>query len=299
MNPEEGKLRWKRVKDLFHEALRREPAERDAYLEECCTGDPHLRIEVESLLISFKEAETFLEEPILLASSDHVVEWQFSKGTLVSHYRIVEPIGAGGMAEVYLAEDEKLHRQVAVKVLPSEVLQDVDRLRRFKREALAVSALNHPNILTIFEFDSVNGINLLASEYVKGKTLREKLREGSLEVGDAMDLAIQIASALETAHCAGVIHRDIKPENIMIRDDGYVKVLDFGLAKLTGDLRDKETGSMHAQAFSMPGMIMGTVTYMSPEQARSAPIDARSDIFSWGIVLFEMLTGRVPFDGDT
>lgn len=287
------------AKEIFHEALRREPAERDVFLDGSCHGDPHLRIEVESLLISLNEAETFLEKPVLLASSEREIHWQFSNDEVISHYRIIEPIGAGGMAEVYLAEDERLHRQVALKVLPSEVLQDVDRLRRFKREALAVSALNHPNILTIFEFDSVDGINLLASEYVRGKTLCETLRDGSLEVPDAIDIAVQVASALQTAHNAGVIHRDIKPENIMIRDDGYVKVLDFGLAKLTGEMRSRENDRTHTQAFSMPGLIMGTATYMSPEQARSKSIDSRTDIFSFGIVLYEMLAGRAPFSGET
>ena len=299
MNADAAKLRWKRVKELFHEALRRSPSERDAFLDECCSGDPHLRIEVESLLISFGEAETFLEEPVLLASSNTHTQWQFENDSVISHYRIVEPIGAGGMAEVYLAEDEKLHRHVALKVLPSQVLENPDRLRRFKREALAVSALNHPNILTIFEFDSVNGVNLLASEYVRGKTLRETLRQRTLSVSDAIDIAIQVLSALQTAHEAGVIHRDIKPENIMIRDDGYVKVLDFGLAKLTGDTQSLETDRTHTQAFSQPGLIMGTATYMSPEQARSRSIDVRTDIFSFGIVLYEMLTGKVPFSGDT
>ena len=299
MNAEAEQIRWKRVKGIFHEALRREPAERDAFLDECCDGDPHLRIEVESLLISLNEAQTFLEEPILLASSDKEAHWQFSNDEVVSHYRIVEPIGAGGMAEVYLAEDEKLHRQVALKVLPSEVLRDADRLRRFQREALAVSALNHPNILTIFEFDSVNGINVLATEYVKGKTLRATLREGPLPVAQAIYIASQVASALQSAHAAGVIHRDIKPENIMIRDDGYVKVLDFGLAKLTGNMRMRENDRTHTQAFSLPGLIMGTATYMSPEQARSMSVDPRTDIFSLGIVLYEMLARRVPFAGDT
>ena len=302
MNPDElhaARLRWKKVKEIFHEALRREPAERDVFVERSCDGDTHLRIEVESLLISFNDAETFLEEPILIKSSGREPHWQFENNELISHYRIVEPLGAGGMAEVYLAVDEKLHRKVALKVLSSEMLKIGDRLRRFKREALAVSALNHPNILTIFEFDSVNGINLLASEYVKGQTLRETLRDGSLELSDALDIAIQVVSALQTAHSAGVVHRDIKPENIMIRDDGYVKVLDFGLAKLTGDMRLRETANGHAQAFSQPGLIMGTATYMSPEQARSSSIDSRTDIFSFGIMLYEMLTGRVPFSGES
>ena len=176
MDADAAKLRWKNVKELFHEALRRDAADRDSFLDRSCDGDPHLRIEVESLLIAFSEAEAFLEKPALISRSESKAAWQFSKDETISHYRIVEPIGAGGMAEVYLAEDEKLNRQVALKVLPSELLEDPDRLRRFKREALAVSALNHPNILTIFEFDTVNGINLLVSEYVRGKTLRDKLR---------------------------------------------------------------------------------------------------------------------------
>ena len=299
MNTDAAQHRWKKVKELFHEALRLEPPERDVFLDRSCDGDTELRIEVESLLLSLNEAETFLEEPVLLAAPEGEVAWQFSTDQLISHYRILEPIGAGGMAEVYLAEDTKLHRQVALKVLPSGVLQDVDRLRRFKREALAVSALNHPNILTIFEFDSVNGINLLASEFVKGKTLRQAMRDGELKVSDAVKIAIQVASALETAHDAGVTHRDIKPENIMIRNDGYVKVLDFGLAKLTGDMRSREGSGTHTQSFSLPGLIMGTVTYMSPEQARSKSIDSRTDIFSFGIVLYEMLTGRPPFRGES
>lgn len=298
-NADDAKRRWKRVKEIFHEALRRDGAERDVFLGEACAGDPLLRIEVESLLISLNEAKTFLEEPILLTSSPTSGYWQFSNNEVISHYRIVEPIGSGGMAEVYLAEDEKLHRQVALKVLPSEMLQNIDRLQRFKREAFAVSALNHPNILTIFEFDNVDGINLLASEYVRGETLREKLRDGTLEVAVSTNIAIQVASALQAAHAAGVIHRDIKPENIMIRDDGYVKALDFGLAKLTGDMRSKETDRTLTQAFSMPGMLMGTATYMSPEQARSTSVDCRTDIFSFGIVLYEMLAGRPPFTGET
>jgi len=299
MNPDATQQRWKKVKELFHEALRRDLPDRDAFLDESCKDDPHLRIEVESLLISLSEAETFLEEPILLNSSDADVYWQFEKDDVISHYRIVEPIGAGGMAEVYLAEDEKLHRRVALKVLPNEIIPNADRLRRFKREALAVSALNHPNILTIFEFDSVDGTNLLASEYVKGITLRETLRERTIDVSDAIDIATQVLSALQTAHDAGVVHRDIKPENIMIRDDGYVKVLDFGLAKLTGEMRSRENDAAHTQVFSQPGLIMGTATYMSPEQARSSSIDSRTDIFSFGIVLYEMLTGQTPFSGET
>ena len=299
MNSEASSVDWKKVKDTFHEALRLPPSDRDKFLNEACKGDIDLRIEIESLLLSLNEAKSFLEEPPGLLSSERDVAWQFQNGELVSHYRIVEAIGVGGMGQVYLAEDQKLHRQVALKVLPAEVLEDGDRLRRFKREALAVSALNHPNILTIFEFDDIHGVPLLASEYVRGGTLRDRLRRGQLDVDATIEIALQVASALQTAHAAGVIHRDIKPENIMIRDDGYVKVLDFGLAKLTGDMRAKETDRTHTQAFSLPGMIMGTATYMSPEQARSRSVDTRTDIFSFGIVLYEMLTGKVPFSGDT
>jgi serine/threonine-protein kinase len=292
-------LKWKKVKDIFHAALRLPPSDRDVFLNDACNGDVVLRIEVESLLLSLDEAKSFLEHPPIMSSADHEVSWQFQNGETVSHYRILEQIGVGGMGQVYLAEDQKLHRQVALKVLSSEVLDDKDRLRRFKREALAVSALNHPNILTIFEFDEFNGVPLLASEYVRGGTLRDRLKERRLGVDTVVDIAVQVASALQTAHTAGVIHRDIKPENIMIRDDGYVKVLDFGLAKLTGELRMMETDRAHTQAFSLPGIIMGTATYMSPEQARSKSVDARTDIFSFGVVLYEMLTGKVPFWGDT
>jgi eukaryotic-like serine/threonine-protein kinase len=287
---------WKQVKEIFHDALRRRSDEREAYLESACLGDINLRIEVESLLISLNDAKSFLEAPIV-KTSETPRKWQLQPRQSISHYEIVEPIGVGGMGEVYLARDTNLRRQVALKILPKEMLNDRSRLNRFQREALAVSALNHPNILTIFEFGSENGIQLFASEYIMGETLRKKLDRGPVELDDALDIAVQIASALNAAHSAGVIHRDIKPENIMIRDDGYVKVLDFGLAKLTGET---ETGPRRrAQSFSTPGMIMGTATYMSPEQARSRPLDGRTDVFSLGIVLYELLFGYPPFLGET
>ncbi|MBA2334822.1 MAG: protein kinase, partial [Blastocatellia bacterium] len=205
---------------------------------------------------------------------------------------------SGGMGEVYLAEDVKLRRRVALKILPEDMFADKSRLLRFEREADVVSALNHPNILTIFEFGWESNIHLLASEFVKGETLRSRIGSSNLRLPETLDIAIQIASALHAAHQAGVVHRDIKPENIMIRDDGYVKVLDFGLAKLTEGITsgsDDET----RRILSRPGVIMGTVTYMSPEQTRAKTIDARSDLFSLGVVLYEMLAGRVPFKGET
>ena len=290
---------WKRVKDVFHEALRRSSDERAQFLDDECNGDKDLRIEVESLLESLREAQTFLETPIISASADRQTEWHLENGRRLSHYKIIEPIGSGGMGEVYLAEDERLRRQVALKVLPLDLAQDRTRLSRFQREANAVSALNHPNILTIFEFENVDGLQYFASEFVRGVTLRERLDRSPLSTAESLEIAVQIASALYAAHSAGVIHRDIKPENVMIRDDGFVKVLDFGLAKQTAKIVSGETDTTLTQRYSLPGMIMGTVTYMSPEQARGSIVDERSDLFALGIVLYEMLAGRTPFRGDS
>ncbi len=223
------------------------------------------------------------------------------EGYSLGYYRILKKIGAGGMGEVYLAEDTRLNRKVALKVLPENISADKERLRRFEQEAFAASALNHPNILTIYEFGAENGTHFLASEFIKGATLREKLQSQSIDLAETLNTAIQIASALQAAHDAGIIHRDIKPENVMIRDDGYVKVLDFGLAKLleppTGWLNADEEAQTQMQ--TQAGMIMGTAAYMSPEQASGKAVDARTDVFSLGVVLYEMLTRRQPFTGET
>ena len=288
--------RWKQVKTIFHESLRKDGADRDAYLDKVCGDDVDLRIEVESLLISLNEAQSFLETPLIRTSARSYPNWQLSEGQEISHYKILRPIGAGGMGEVYLAEDKTLHRPVALKLLPQSMVADCVRLRRFHREALAVSALNHPNILTIFEADSIDGTYLFAAEYVNGETLRERLKQRSLTLEETLDISMQIVSALQAAHNAGIVHRDIKPENIMIRDDGYVKVLDFGLAKLTADAPN---GGIGSQLISNPSTLMGTASYMSPEQVRGHPTDTRSDIFSFGVVLYEMLCGRQAFTGDT
>ena len=290
---------WKKVKELFHEALRHDASEREAFLESACGDDIYLRIEVESLLMSLTEATSFLEVPVLGERQDTKFEWQLTKGCQISHYRIVEPIGSGGMGEVYLADDERLGRQVALKILPRHMLENGSRLRRFELEANAVSALNHPNIITIYEFEQANGIHFFASEFVQGVTLRQKLDAGKLSVNKTLEIAIQVVSALYAAHEAGVIHRDIKPENIMIRDDGYVKVLDFGLAKLAENIKAGDSEWARTKRFSIPGMIMGTMTYMSPEQARGTRVDARSDIFSLGVLIYEMLVGQAPFRGET
>jgi len=289
---------WQQVKDTFHEALRRESGERDRFLDKACDGDIDFRIEVESLLVSLNEAKNFLEQPVIGEPPRPKAGFQLKEGQAISHYRIISPIASGGMGEVYLAEDEQLRRSAAIKVLPARLLNSKERLSRFQREAQVVSALNHPNILTVFEFGAQDDIKFLASEFVRGETLRARLERSRLTVNESLDIATQMASALKAAHEAGVVHRDIKPENVMIREDGYVKVLDFGLAKLTE--QPVSDSSPETQTFlSWPGVIMGTVTYMSPEQARARSIDARSDLFSFGVVLFEMLSGRVPFKGDT
>ena len=221
------------------------------------------------------------------------------EGHSLGRYRVVSKIGAGGMGEVYLAEDTRLRRRVAIKIVNTKVAADSARFRRFEREAHTASSLNHPNILTIYEFGEDAGVHFLATEFVEGKTLREILSAGKIELDDALKIAIQIASALQAAHAAGIVHRDIKPENLMIRADGYVKVLDFGLAKLTEHPAAKSSGysdeTTRTILQTQAGIVMGTAAYMSPEQARGKPVDARTDIFSLGIVLYELLTRRLPF----
>jgi len=222
-------------------------------------------------------------------------------GTKVGRYDIRSQIGAGGMGEVYLAEDTQLHRNVALKVLPVELANDRDRLARFHQEAFAVSALNHPNILTLFELGEADSLSFITTEHVEGETLRRRIANG-LSLREALDVATQVASALAAAHKAGVVHRDIKPENIMIRKDGYAKVLDFGLAKLTEQktaVNVSAEGETKALVHTNPGTVMGTANYMSPEQARGKETDLRTDIWSLGVVLYEMLAGRVPFTGET
>jgi serine/threonine-protein kinase len=226
-------------------------------------------------------------------------EMSLSSGAQLGHYEIRSQLGAGGMGEVFLAEDSRLDRRVALKILRGDLANDAGRMRRFMQEAKSVSALNHPNILTIYEIGEINRTHFIATEYIEGETLRERMRRGSLSLRETIDIALQVAAALNAAHSAGIIHRDIKPENVMIREDGYVKVLDFGLAKLLEQTTPDANAETLMQVQTQPGMIMGTVAYMSPEQARGRVVDARTDIFSLGVVLYEMVCGRQPFTGET
>jgi eukaryotic-like serine/threonine-protein kinase len=219
-------------------------------------------------------------------------------GNSMSHYQVQSLLGAGGMGEVYLAEDTNLGRKVALKVLPPTFTRDQERLRRFELEARTISALNHPNILTIYEVSTVGDTHFIATEFIDGQTLRERLRDGRLELYESLEIAMQVASALSAAHEAGIVHRDIKPENVMLRRDGIVKVLDFGLAKLSGQpISENTEGAMLEKVTTEAGRVLGTPRYMSPEQAGGLRVDTRTDFFSLGIVLYEMITGRSPFEG--
>src|SRR5262245_36435890 len=220
-------------------------------------------------------------------------------GTRLGRYEINRKIGEGGMGEVYLAQDTKLDRKVALKILPADVAADRSRMNRFVQEAKAASALNHPNIITIYEIDETEADHFIATEFIDGETVRESLRKAPMTASTALDIAAQIAAALAAAHQAGIIHRDIKPENVMVRADGLVKVLDFGLAKLSVAATSDPESATRIQSDTQPGMIMGTVAYMSPEQARGKTVDARTDVWSLGVVLYEMLSRRPPFRGET
>ena len=295
--------RWKKVNDLFESAIERAPEERAAFLDESCHGDEGMRREVESLLTSHERAENFIEVPAFEVAPELVTNDKAGAlvGKLIGHYRIESLIGVGGMGEVYLARDERLGRKAALKLLPDNLTIDEAQLSRFKNEARSASALNHPNILTVYEIGAEGDRQFIAMEFIEGVTLRASITCGRIKPHAALEIAVQVASALAAAHAAGVVHRDIKPENIMLRPDGYVKVLDFGIAKLTEQrpASDDDTSETTATLQTRPGLVLGTARYMSPEQARGQKVDARSDIWSLGVVLYEMVGGSPPFRGET
>jgi serine/threonine protein kinase/Tol biopolymer transport system component len=305
MKPE----RWQRVEQVYNAALERKPDQREAFLEEACAGDDSLRKEVESLLACQSEAKGFIESPALEAAAQDLARDQSKQASLalagrtLSHYRIIEKLGEGGMGIVYKAFDTRLNRAVALKVLPPDKVSDPERKRRFVKEARAASALNHPNIVTIHDIDQADGVDFIAMEYVAGKTLDRQIPCKGMQIAKALEFAMQLANALAAAHSAGIIHRDLKPSNVMVSDSGQVKILDFGLAKLIERAELNAEGSPPAvsQETSLrtdEGMILGTAAYMSPEQAQGKKVDSRSDIFSFGAVLYEMVSGRKAFEGD-
>lgn len=294
--------RWQQIDSILQAAMERDAAERPAFLDQACASDPSLRKEVEALINSYDQAGSFIESPVFEEAADLVASAQAGSliGRELGPYRITAVLGFGGMGEVYLAQDGRLGRKVALKLLPDYFTADEQRLRRFQQEARAVSALNHPNIITIFEIGEADSIRFLATEFIDGETIRQRISSATISVREALDIAIQVATALEAAHQAGIIHRDIKPENIMLRGDGYVKVLDFGLAKMSGVQGGADTArATIAQVDTDPGTVLGTVNYMSPEQARGLSLDARTDLFSLGVVLYEMIAARPPFEGKT
>lgn len=290
---------WQRVKELFEEALERPQSDRADFVATACPDDEAIRAEVLSLLKADEQDAVFMNEPVghLLLDEEPVLQ----SGRRLGNYEISRPLGKGGMGQVYLGLDTRLGRKVALKLLPFSYTHDADHVQRLEQEARAASALNHPNIVTIHEIGEADSVHFMATEFVDGETLRQCMSDRELNVREIVDIAVQVASALRAAHDAHIVHRDIKPENIMLRRDGVVKVLDFGLAKLTSQGLAKAdpqvTGKsmVHTQA----GTIMGTVGYMSPEQARGQLVDCRTDVWSLGVVMYEMIAGRAPFVGET
>jgi serine/threonine protein kinase/Tfp pilus assembly protein PilF len=295
--------RWQQINDLFQSAAERAPEERAAFLDEACHGDEGLCREVESLLASYERSENFIESPAFEVAPELLTNDRAGAlvGELIGHYRIEALIGVGGMGEVYLARDERLGRKVALKLLPKRLTADETQVSRFKTEARSASALNHPNILTVYEIGAEGNRQFIATEFIEGMTLRASLASGRMNLHAALEIAVQVASALAAAHEAGVVHRDIKPENIMLRPDGYAKVLDFGIAKLTEQRPASDHYEVGTTAVlqTRPGLVLGTGQYMSPEQARGQKVDARSDIWSLGVMLYEMVGGIPPFRGET
>jgi eukaryotic-like serine/threonine-protein kinase len=302
MNPE----RWQQIERIYNSAMELDPTDRSRYVRETCAQDSELRDEVERLLALQSKASGFMESPAIEEAAKVLVQAQAGEparslaGQSLSHYRIIDKIGEGGMGVVYRARDERLKRDVAIKLLPPELMTDLERKKRFVQEARAASALNHPNIVTIHEIASEGGNDFIVMEYVAGKTLDRKIGRKGMKFNEVLKQAIQIADALSAAHAAGIVHRDLKPGNVVVTEEGRMKVLDFGLAKLMQV--EPEDESSRASSIAMQteaGRILGTAAYMSPEQAEGKLVDTRSDIFSFGTVLYEMATGSRAFQGDS
>ena len=299
------KERANQIEEMYHAALEVAEPEREAFLRLHCGADEDLRREVESLLAFDESPESFLDNLPESFVAEMLNEQESEKsltGRQIGRYKVEKLLGKGGMGEVYLAEDVRLKRSVALKFLSVAGSENQNLLRRFEQEAFAASALNHPNILTVYDFITEENLNIIAAEYVEGESLRDKINAGRLPLEEVLRIIEQIAFALSAAHRAGIIHRDIKPENIMIRRDGIVKVLDFGLAKLTEQPKESANSEVKTKmrSLTISGMIFGTPSYMSPEQVRGQKnINGQTDIWSLGVVLFEMLAGQVPFSGDT
>src|ERR1051326_1432007 len=285
--------RWRQVDKIFHEALKREPNERDGFLERECAGDASLRTEVETLIRAHKDAGSFMESPL--------PRMAMQVGTQLGSLELTALVGKGGMGEVYRARDAKLKRDVAVKILPPEFSRDPDRATRFQHEAEVLASLNHPNIAAIYDVQEAEAARFLVLELVEGETLAERIGRGPIPLDETIEIAKGICEALEAAHEKGIVHRDLKPGNVKITPDGTVKVLDFGLAKAFSidPARSDPSESPTLSAIgTLQGTILGTAGYMSPEQARGRKVDNRTDIWAFGCVLFEMLTGKPAFRGE-
>ncbi len=309
MTPE----RWQQISRIFKSAILLDNEERAAYVASRCGPDDSLRSEVEKLLESHRQAseDEFIGGVAAEAAASLLIYDEagpqppvLTKGQRFGSYIILNSLGAGGMGEVYLANDSRLDRTVALKVLSSDISQDKRRMQRFRQEAKVASSLNQANILTVFEFGEVDGLTFLATEFIDGETLRSHMHGKRLKLSDVLDISIQVVAALDAAHEARIVHRDIKPENVMIRRrDRVVKVLDFGLAKATekkqSTVRGDEQSEAATEVKTSPGTIMGTINYMSPEQAQAKHVDERTDIWSTGVMIYEMVTGAQPFSGTT
>ena len=293
--------RWQRLRQLFDSAIELEPGRRSSYLEEACGDDSDLRQEVLSLLDKEPVSSDSVVDAVGRAAATAVAPEVASleQGDHLGRYTILQKLGAGGMGEVYVAEDRELRRKVALKVLTGWITSDAEQLRRFQREARLLAALDHSSIVTIYSVEHEDDLHFLTMELVEGTNLDEIVPEEGLKIGRFFDIALPLAKALAAAHEQGVVHRDLKPSNVMLGDDGKVKMLDFGLAKLgQGEATSEETGYPTA-SLTQTGVVMGTVPYMSPEQVEGKTVDHRSDIFSLGIIFYEMATGSRPFSGDS